>query len=197
MKKLIALLLALVMVTCLFAACGNAQQGDNSQDTEPTSTEPTETEPATTEPEANVAEIKKLSKHENGWMQVDFSGNEDSQGVYFNSFANDAPYAEDWSLRYTPTENASVILVRDGEQIDITQPGAEMIVKYGNTSYYLAMDKWLLGDDVFPVTNGDMIILEGDFMDPTGEWTIRFLPQYIVFDNDMAKFYTEDPTAEG
>ncbi|MBO5078062.1 MAG: hypothetical protein J6B67_00070 [Oscillospiraceae bacterium] len=192
MKRILALILALMTVACLFAACG-----DNTETTtEPTTTEPETTEPETTVAEANLATIKKLSKHENGWMQGDFHGNADSMGIYFNTFANDAPFNEDWSLRYTPTETAKLILVRDGEEYDLTNPGAQTIVKYSKTEYYLVLDKWLVGEELFPLVNGDMIIIEGGFLDPTGEWTIDFEPQYITLKGDTAKFSVDDPRVE-
>ena len=194
MKRIIALILALMTVACLFVACG----GNTETTTEPevTTTEPETTEPETTVAAANVATIKKLSKHENGWMQMNFSGDENAQGIYFNTFANDAPFSGDWAVRYTPTETAKVTLVRDGEEYDLTCPGAETIVKFSKTEYYLVLDKWLVGEEMVPVANGDLIIIEGGFVDPTGEWTIDFEPQYITLKGDTAKFSVEDPRVE-
>ena len=50
MKKLIALLLALCMVACLFAGCTKAEDPTDAPETEPVKTEPVETEPVETEP---------------------------------------------------------------------------------------------------------------------------------------------------
>ena len=50
MKKLIALLLAVAMVACLFAGCNKTEEPTEPTETQPTETQPVETEPVETEP---------------------------------------------------------------------------------------------------------------------------------------------------
>lgn len=192
MKKLLALMLALIMAVGVFAACDTAETQDP---TEAPTAAPTEA-PTEAPVDENVSVMGKLNKHENGWAQGDQFGNEQFHGVYFNTKVNDAIYAEDWSIEYTPVEDESVILVRDGEEYDISLVGSGMIVKFGKTAYALKFEEWMIGE-LFPVTDGDMIILSGDFIEKNdGECTIRFeTPVYISFAGGNAKFSSEDPRA--
>ncbi|MBO5078949.1 MAG: hypothetical protein J6B67_04625 [Oscillospiraceae bacterium] len=192
MKRIIALILALMTVACLFAACG----GNTETTTEPTTTEPTTTEPETTLAGPTEIVIKKVSKHEAGWMPAGEGSDAEAQGVYFNAFTNDSPFNEDWTMRYMPVETAKVVLVRDGEEYDITNPGAEALVKFSKTEYYLVLDKWLMGEELFPLVAGDMIILEGGFQDPSEEWVLTFETQYITLKEDGVKISVDDPRAE-
>lgn len=109
MKKLIALLLACLMIVTMFAACGTKENEPSEPSTEtPASSEnpseETSEQPSSeqqSEPEETgprIVEAGTLNKHENGWYQNLDNG---TDGVYFNLWANDIPADETWAVRYT------------------------------------------------------------------------------------------------
>lgn len=199
MKKILALTLALLLVASMFAACGNEETpatNDPTQGTiEATDPAPEATDaPEQTEAPANYAVIEKLSKHENGWVQNTW-GN-DSYGVYFNAFANDAPYGDSEEyIYYRPVSEDAIKLVRDGETYDLGNPFVDFLHKGDRTAYYLRLEKWML-DEYFPIVNGDMIIVEGDFYNADYDFTIHINKVYMTFAGDMVKFSQTDPTVE-
>lgn len=195
MKKLLALLLVLVTVMS-FAACGGNNNAVETT-TEPAPVETT-TEPAPTETEApteaGAIVIDKISTHENGWM-VDAWGNVDTQGIYFNAWANDGPYNTDWTVEYTPISNDVIKLVRDGEVYEIGVMMAGTLVKFGSTEYYLKADKWMI-HELFPFVEGDVVIVEGDFvgMGAAEGYTIHMNKFYMQLKTGgITKFTTEAP----
>lgn len=190
MKKLFALLLALSLVVCM-AACGTGN--DTNTEPEVTTTEPEEI-PTTTEEvkaDANYIEAGMPSNHENGWEAAVWS--EDGSGIYFNLWANDLPFNEDWSVRYTPLSGENVKLVRDGEVYNYGGPGYGMLVKFGTTAYYLVFDRWITQDQ-FPLQEGDVVILEGDFINQENGYTIHFDKTYVQCKvGAITKFSTTAP----
>ena len=199
MKKILALTIAILMVASMFAACGNenanteAQTTEPQVTTEPQATEPQATEPETTEPNEKYVVIEKLSKHENGWNQ-DAWGN-GSHGVFFNAFANDLPYNnDDGYVYYRPLTEDAIKLVRDGETIELGNPFIDFLNKADRTAYYLRFEEWMI-DEYFPIVNGDMIIVDGDFYNADNGYTVHIGPVYMTFAGDMVKFHTSDPTA--
>ena len=206
MKKILALTLALLMVVGMFAACGDNSGSANNDNkasepaatdapTEPNATEPPATDAPTesdpTEVESNVITASTLSNHENGW-EVE-AWNEDAAGIYFNMWTNDLPYNTDWSLRYQAHSSEVVRLVRDGEVYPIGGPGIGQLVKYGANGYYLSFDKWIT-QELFPLQEGDVIILEGDFSNPENGYTIHFDKSYIQLKvGGITKFTTKAP----
>ena len=195
MKKLLALLLVLVTVMS-FAACagGNAQTTTEAPTTTEPATEESTTEPETTEPEVaeNTVVIDKISTHENGWM-VDAWGNIDTEGIYFNAWSNDAPYNTDWSMEYAPVSSDVIKLVRDGEVYEIGLMAAGTLVKFGATEYYLKADKWMI-HELFPFVEGDVVIVEGDFVNVDNGWTITMDKVYMQLKTGgITKFTKEAP----
>lgn len=204
MKKILALTFALLVVASLFVACGNqnaneapqdstANVENNPTDPNPTDPNPTDATPEDpTEPDEKYVVIEKLSKHENGWNQ-DAWGN-GSHGVFFNAFANDLPYNDgDDYVYYRPVSADCIKLVRNGETIELGDPFVDFLNKMNKTAYYLRLEEWMISE-YFPVVNGDMIIVDGDFYNDDNGYTVHVGPVYMTFAGDMVKFHTSDPT---
>ena len=194
MKKVIALLLALLVVVGL-AACGGNEQGNQSNPevttTEPPVVEVTTTEAPTEDPNSKIITAGSLSNHENGW-EVE-AWNEGAAGIYFNMWTNDLPYNSDWSVRYQPHDGNSVTLIRDGEKHMIGGPGIELLVKFSANSYYLSFDQWII-PELFPLQENDVIVLEGDFTNPENGYTIHLDKTYVQLKvGGITKFTTEAP----
>lgn len=192
MKKLLALILAVAAVACVFAACGEeAPAVTDPPATEAPTAAPTEA-PTTEEPtEPGVIVAGSLSNHENGW-EVE-AWNEDASGVYFNMWANDLPYNTDWSVEYQPHSGDVVKLVRNGEAHMIGGPGIGQLVKFSVNSYYLKFDKYIT-QELFPLQEGDVVIIEGDFSNPENGQTIHFDKTYVQLKAaGITKFTTEAP----
>jgi len=199
MKKLLALTLVLLMAVSMFAACGNdvatpTDPADNSatapQATEPQATEAaTEpaTEPAETEPvDEKYIVIDKLNKHENGWNQ-DTWGN-GSHGVFFSLKTNDAPFELDGAPAYYDAVDFDVVkLYRDGEVYEIGTPNRDNLSKVDKNGYYLRLEEWII-QEYFPIVNGDVILVSGDFVNADSGYTLHFEPVWMIFNGDMVKF---------
>ena len=209
MKKLFALTLALTMILSMFAACGNT----NPPATNPPATNPPATNaPATNAPATNAATnpsdaapedttaaplgedtivAGSLSNHENGWEVEAWS--EDSAGIYFNMWANDLPADTDWHVRYQAHSGEVVKLIRNGEVYPIGGPGIGSLVKFSTNGYYLSFDKWIT-QELFPLQEGDVVIVEGDFSNPDNGYTIHFDKTYIQLKvGGITKFTTTAP----
>lgn len=195
MKKLFALTLALVMVACMFAACGGNNTETNPPASNPPVTNPPVTNPpATTDPEPTEPDVivaGSLSNHENGW-EVE-AWNPNSSGVYFNMWTNELPYNSDWSVEYQPHSGDVVKLIRNGETHMIGGPGIGQLVKFSANSYYLKFDKYVT-QELFPLQEGDVIIIEGDFSNPENGYTIHFDKTYVQLKvGGITKFTTTAP----
>ncbi len=125
----------------------------------------------------------------NSSLNVNVEGG--SCGIYFVMDENTLAYVNDWSTRLRPVNADAVKLLRGGETLSIGNPAAGEIVKYGDTSYYLALDKWA-HPTVFPITQDDILLIEGNFTDGTTIFNIS--KTYISFSHGMAKFSTDYPT---
>lgn len=195
MKKLFALTLTLVMVVCMFAACGGNNTETNPPASNPPATNPPTTNPpATTDPEPTEPDVivaGSLSNHENGW-EVE-AWNVDAAGVYFNMWTNDLPYNSDWSIEYQPHSGDVVKLIRNGETHMIGGPGIGQLVKFSANSYYLKFDKYVT-QELFPLQEGDVVIIEGDFSNPENGYTIHFDKTYVQLKvGGITKFTTTAP----
>lgn len=124
-----------------------------------------------------------MASHPNGW-NPDTNG-----GVSFILDANDAPYATDWSLRYVPTASSVVKLVRDGQTYDVANTAAEMLAKYRENEYYLEF--WPIS--MKPIVDGDMLIVEGGFVNAANNVVLNIEKTYITFQNGEAVFSTNGP----
>lgn len=194
MKKLLALTLALVMALCMFAACDGNNGETNPSATNPPATNPPATNPPATEPDPTDPEVivaGSLSNHENGW-EVE-AWNPNSAGVYFNMWTNDLPYNSDWTVEYQPHGGDVVKLIRDGETHMIGGPGIGQLVKFSANSYYLKFDKYVT-QELFPLQEGDVVIIEGDFSNPENGYTIHFDKTYVQLKvGGITKFTTTAP----
>lgn len=124
-----------------------------------------------------------MSSHPDGWNSAA------NGGLWFKLEANEAPFATDWSLRYTPTANTAIKLVRDGQTYDVAHTGAEMLVKYGETDYYLEF--WPISYK--PIVEGDMLIVEGSFVNAANNVVLTVDKTYVTIENGVAVFSTEAP----
>ena len=205
MKKVLALILALTMALCMFAACNKEEpKATDAPATNPAPTNPAPTNPAPTNPPAvddtpaatnppadGVIVAGTLSNHENGWEVEAWS--ENASGVYFNMWANDLPSDSDWALRYQAHSGDVVQLIRNGEAYPIGGPGAGTLVKFNANGYYLCFDKWIT-QELFPLQEGDVIIINGDFSNPENGYTIHFDKTYIQLKvGGITKFSTTAP----
>ena len=114
-------------------------------------------------------------------------------GIYCTMDANEAPYLTDWTLAYKPTAESCVKLVRGDETFPVARPVAEILVKYDETKYYLKTEAYTMGDSM-PLQEGDILIVEGDFINEAENVILNITASYIRIENGQAVFYTEYPT---
>ena len=121
-----------------------------------------------------------------GAMQADSRG-KSSEGLYFKLSANDAPFNPDWTESYTPASVDCIKLIRDGRTYSIGNIAAGTIIKYSETEYYLKTEKWMMSD-VYPIRDGDILLVEGNFLDAKGETALSFSSNYISMEYGSATF---------
>ena len=95
-----------------------------------------------------------------------------TSGMYFKATANDAPYDGGWGLRYTPTSADAVTFTRNGVTTNVGNTGAETIVKYTETEYFI--ESWTVGVGSNGWQVGDIYTLNGSFYNATNDATITF-----------------------
>lgn len=193
-RRIIKLLLPMCLVMSMLLGCTmeilvdeNGNPVDESvlveEDSQDTSKETEEEE----EEEVNlVVKASSMSEQMNRW-------NVEPDGLYFCLWANEVPYGADWDVEYIPTTPETVKVVRDGVTYNVGNPAAGTLVKYSNTEYFLKFEKWVIGEEVFPIQDGDVIIVEGDFVAKDGSgWTLSFEPNYcmVVVSADLTRFST-------
>ena len=131
-----------------------------------------------------------MTSHPNGW------NTQNNKGMYFTLTSNDIPYSDDWQTFYYPTTADNIQLIRDGVTVDIAQTDREYIVKYGDTDYYLKLEKWTIGDH-FPLVPGDVLIVGGDFTNAITGVDFSIATTYITIgENYSLTFSEEAPEAE-
>ena len=121
-----------------------------------------------------------------GAMQADSRG-KSSEGLYFKLSANAAPFNPDWTESYTPASADCIKLIRDGRTYSIGNIAAGTIIKYSETEYYLKTEKWMMSD-VYPIRDGDILLVEGNFLDAKGETALSFSSNYISMEYGSATF---------
>ena len=121
-----------------------------------------------------------------GAMQADSRG-KSSEGLYFKLSANDAPFNPDWTESYTPASVDCIKLIRDGRTYSIGNIAAGTIIKYSETEYYLKTEKWMMSD-FYPIRDGDILLVEGNFLDAKGETALSFSSNYISMEYGSATF---------
>ena len=78
-------------------------------------------------------------------------------------------------------------LIRDGRTYSIGNIAAGTIIKYSETEYYLKTEKWMMSD-VYPIRDGDILLVEGNFLDAKGETALSFSSNYISMEYGSATF---------
>ena len=121
-----------------------------------------------------------------GAMQADSRG-KSSEGLYFKLSANAAPFNPDWTESYTPASADCIKLIRDGRTCSIGNIAAGTMIKYSETEYYLKTEKWMMSD-VYPIRDGDILLVEGNFLDAKGETALSFSSNYISMEYGSATF---------
>ena len=121
-----------------------------------------------------------------GAMQADSRG-KSSEGLYFKLSANAAPFNPDWTESYTPASADCIKLIRDGKTYSIGNVAAGTIIKYSETEYYLKTEKWMMSD-FYPIRDGDILLVEGKFLDAKGETALSFPSNYISMEYGSATF---------
>ena len=131
-----------------------------------------------------------MSSHPNGWNSLE------NKGLYFTLASNAVPFKDDWTVFYTPTAANNIQLIRDGQTLDIAKTDREYIVKYGDTDYYLKLEKWTIGD-YYPIVPGDVLAVGGKFTDPIAGVEFEIETTYIsVGDGYSLTFSKDAPSAE-
>lgn len=145
------------------------------------------TEYPTEEEKQTVIQAGTMSAHANSWA----SSAESNGGLYFTMAENEFPYVNDWSTRLNPLQSSCIKLIRDGETHEAGNTGTGMIVKYSDTEYY--MEFWPMGA-YKPLLVDDILVVEGDFVDPVSGVILSIDRTYVKLLNGMAKFSAEYPT---
>ena len=127
-----------------------------------------------------------LSSHANGMNYGD--------GIYFTMAETTAPSNEDWSALYLPVNAACVQVIRNGETFNVGNTAAGTIVKVSNDMYYLKTQAWM--NSKAPIVPGDIVVLQGQFVQDKGNAVIKVEKTYISVNWDGTLTYsTEQPEA--
>ena len=128
-----------------------------------------------------------------GVMYAQGGSNWSGDGINFAVDADAAPYNADWSVEYVPASNAVIKLIRNGQTTNIANTGAGTIVKLGEDNCFLKLEQWMIGS-VYPITEGDVLIVEGEFKQKNGDYSMVIDKTYIVIgakENDEVTFTTQ------
>lgn len=137
---------------------------------------------------------------EGGAMQSHSNSHSDN-GIYFKLDANAAPY-NGWDYEYTQTSVDNLKLIRDGVETSIGIVGRPLIIKYGETDYYLKLEQWNVGGvygmngGSAPITTDDILIVEGDFAFAAQNVTMNITKSYVYFDGSKWVCSAEEPAQE-
>lgn len=143
----------------------------------------------TEEPVDSTIQAGPMQSHPNGWNTAN------NKGMYFSLASNEVPYSDDWTTVYYPTATGNIQLVRDGQTVDLAQTDREYIVKFGDTDYYLKLEKWTIGD-YFPLVPGDLLIVEGDFINALSGVTFNISKSYITIGEGYTLNFSEQAPEE-
>lgn len=203
MKKLIAILLACLMLVSVLAACGpknTTESNDPSSETpssdipsseasEPSSEAPSEaaTEPSTEASGPRIVDAGVVNKHDLGWYQNLDNG---TDGVYFNLWSNDVPADDTWAIRYVTTSDDDCTIIRDGVSTTVSC----QVLKFSNTEYFLVLDPWLIGE-LSPLQTGDVIVLQGDLVNYDNGWGLHFDTTYFTLKGEDRAVISTNPPA--
>ena len=188
-KKIFVSILLLLCLSLVLVGCRGKSKGETNGETNPiptvAPTEDLETEsPEETEEEEYCVPAGIMKAHPNG-----ANGN---TGIYFTMEPNEVPADSSWSTEFRPASPSVIQLFRDGETYNVGNHLTGMVVKYSDTNYYLKTEEWI-NRNYFPLQNGDVLKIEGDFRN--GTLGIRFTVDttYILYDEGLVFFGTEYP----
>ena len=114
-----------------------------------------------------------------GTMYAQGGANWSGDLLNFALDANEAPSNSDWSVEYVPVSNEAIKLIRNGETKNIANTGAGTIIKLSESNCILKLESWMIGD-VYPITEGDVLIVEGAFKQKNGDYTMVIEKTYII-----------------
>ena len=135
----------------------------------------------------------------NAGLMQSHSNSHGDYGIYFSMDANAAPYSG-WSYEYTQTGEDNLKLIRDGVETSIGIVGRPLIVKYGETDYYLKLEQWNVGNTYgmnggsAPITTDDVLIVEGDF--EYDNVTLNITKSYVYYDGSAWVCSAEAPVQQ-
>ncbi len=114
-----------------------------------------------------------------GAMYTQGGSNWNSDLINFAVNANTAPYNDDWSVEYVPASNANIKLIRDGQTVNIANTGAGTVIKTSQSNCLLKLEQWVIGD-VYPIREGDVLVVEGEFKNASNGYSMVIDKTYIV-----------------
>ena len=91
----------------------------------------------------------------------------------------------------------NIKLIRDGETVSIGLVDRPLIVKYGETDYYLKLEGWNVGEYGWngqsnPITTDDVIIIEGNFK--YGDVILNITKSYVYYNGTAWVCSATEPT---
>ena len=136
-----------------------------------------------TESTVEAQVIPTMLPHPNGFIGT---------GVYFMAAEENTLPFDGWSVEYFPREAGCIKLIRNGETYDIANVNAGSIVKFSDKDYYFKLDQWMY-QKYFPFGDGDILIVEGKFVNAGLAGLMEIGKTYIAISSGMAYFSTEYP----
>ena len=191
-KLFVSVLLLMLCLSFVLAGCRGKSDGETigetTGDAGEVTTDPTEdleTEP----PEETEEEEYSIPA---GIMKPHPNGANGNTGIYFTMEPNDVPADSEWSTEFRPVSGSVIQLFRDGETYNVANHMTGMVLKYSDTNYYLKTEEWL-NRKYFPLQNGDVLKIEGDFRNATLGVRFTIDTTYILYEEGLVFFGTEYP----
>ncbi|MBQ4565439.1 MAG: hypothetical protein IJA48_03730, partial [Oscillospiraceae bacterium] len=186
MKKILALLLAMIMVLSLFAACGGDETPtDPTDDTQSTQGTADATEPSTDEPEvpAEYTYDSYTAVMPSNWNEFTYADNNDTQIMnyivssffeYDYKFEDDVKFAEDGSINkdglvpgaYTTNYSAATALEDITSSVDAKWGYTDEQKAEGGYAWKITLRDDLKWDDGTAITAEDFVYSMKELLDP-------------------------------
>ena len=194
-KKILALLLVvcLCLTVCLAGCKKNQTEEPETQPPAAETTAPQEDDSGEEDDEFDDEFEEEETRVETGKMQIHEKGKNGDLGIYFKMEPNEIPVDTTWKTEFRPTSYSAIMLYRDGEEIKLGNTATGMIIKYSDTEYYLKLEKWNIGNN-FPIRNGDVLLIDGDFRNIELGIVFHLGPMYISVEEGLVFFSEEYPT---
>ena len=117
-------------------------------------------------------------------------GSANDGGLYFTLEENDVIFTTDWATQYKPVSADVIKVIRNGQETNVANPDAAMIIKYSETDYYLQF--WPI--TLKPMQAGDVMIVEGKFKNASNGSVLNITKTYILFnENGTVSVYENSP----